>query len=137
MRDYCPKISGMPSDLWRRTVNLVRGYDRIKDDLDFLIEMSPEMDGQPHGSGTSDPTGSIVVAREHLRRELDAIEDAKKMIPPELTDAVFLSFKDGRALYTFGLYEDPKRLTRERAKFIKRVAVNMGWWFHGYGGSDI
>lgn len=134
MRDYCPKSAKIPRDLWRRTVNLVRGYDRIRADLDYLISVSPEMDGQPRGTGTSDPTVTAVIAREHLKKELDAIEDARAMIPAEIRDAVFLSFKDDRALYTFGLYEDPKRLTKERSNFIRRVAVNMGWWFHGYGG---
>lgn len=131
MRDYCPKISGMPTDLWQRTVKLIKGYDRIKDDLDFLIQESHTQDGQPRGSDVSDPTAEIVIAREHLRRELDAIESARMTIPSEWRDAVFLSFKDGTPMYMFPvtLYTDPKTMTRLRADFVKQVAKNMGWWF--------
>ena len=138
MRDYCPKMSGLPRDLWRRTVNFIRGYDRIKDDLDYLIQQSHDQDGQPRGTDTSDPTATIVIAREHLRKELDAIEDARRAIPSEWRDAVFLSIKDERPLYSFPVthYTDPKTMTRLRSIFVKQVAINMGWWYRGMDNQD-
>lgn len=78
MRDYYLKNSDMPEDLYRQTLWMIKGYDRMKTEYDNAIWDSPEPpDGQPRGSNTGDPTSREGLKRAELFRKLQAIEQAK------------------------------------------------------------
>lgn len=130
MSDYYPKTELLPRDIYHRVLWLVRGYDRIKEELDSLI-IPEKRDGEARGTGLSDPTVQAAIRRERLMDDFSAIEEARKLIPEEYREEVFLNVKDIRPFHTFPMYDFAHYQTWKyhRRKFIRNVAINKGWWY--------
>lgn len=125
MRDYYLKNSDMPEDLYRHTLWMIKGYDRMKEEYDNAIWDSPEPpDGQPRGGNTGDPTSREGMKRAELFRKLQAIEQAKISIPNDYREGVW-----NNVLYKVPYPEGAHRKTwwRYKVAFIKSVARNMYW----------
>lgn len=125
MRDYYLKNSDMPEDLYRQTLWMIKGYDRMKTEYDNAIWDSPEPpDGQPRGGNTGDPTSREGLKRAELFRKLQAIEQAKLYIPECYRDGVW-----NNVLYKTPYPRAGHRSTwwHYKAAFIRRVAENMYW----------
>ena len=57
----------LPHNLYRQTLYAIRDYNRIKEEYEYLIMGHPaEMDGQPKGTKTGDPTAAIAAKAERL-----------------------------------------------------------------------
>lgn len=125
MRDYYLKTSEIPEELYRQTLWMIKGYDRMKEEYDNAIWDSPEPpDGQPRGSNTGDPTSREGMKRAELFRKLQAIEQAKISIPNDYREGVW-----NNVLYKVPYPRAGHRSTwwHHKAAFIRRVAENMYW----------
>lgn len=125
MRDYYSKNSDMPEDLYRQTLWMIKGYDRMKTEYDNAIWDSPEPpDGQPRGGNTGDPTSREGLKRAELFRKLQAIEQAKLSLPEDYRDGVW-----NNVLYKTPYPKSAHRKTwwQYKTAFILRVARNMYW----------
>lgn len=125
MRDYYLKNSDMPEDLYRHTLWMIKGYDRMKEEYDNAIWDSPEPpDGQPRGSNAGDPTSREGLKRAELFRKLQAIEQAKLSLPEDYRDGVW-----NNVLYKTPYPKSAHRKTwwQYKTAFILRVARNMYW----------
>ena len=125
MRDYYLKNSDMPEDLYRHTLWMIKGYDRMKEEYDNAIWDSPEPpDGQPRGSNTGDPTSREGLKRAELFRKLQAIEQAKLSLPEDYREGVW-----NNVLYKVPYPRAGHRSTwwRYKTAFIRKVAQNMSW----------
>lgn len=131
MRYYQYVDSRLPKRAWRRALDLIMDYDRIKKEADDLITRGHEHDGQPRGSDLSDPTFSAVMARERYLRDIEAVDQALARLPSDVRNIVFLSYKDGRRLDSFPEFAwiDAKRVTKYRKQFVEDVAVFARIWF--------
>lgn len=125
MRTYYMKTSDMPEDLYRRTLSLIQGYERMRKDYDNAIWDSPEPpDGQPRGSNSGDPTSREALKRAELSRSLHAIEQARYLLPEEYRDGIWEHIVYGKS---YPGSADRSTWWRYKRKFIREVAVNMYW----------
>ncbi len=93
MRDYQRKKSKykLPGTTYKQTLNIIRDYDRMKDEADKILKESPPPpDGQPKGQGHN----SSDVERKVLRRikyieKINIIDKAKEKIPTEYMTGVW------------------------------------------------
>lgn len=128
MRDYQRTISNpyhMPNNLYKQTLAMIRDYYRLKEEYDAMMqESAAPPDGQPKGNKTGDPTGSLVIRLENTSSRINAIEKAKRGIPPEYIDGIWKSIQ-----YREKYPQDAGRNTygRWKAKFIWLVAHYMEW----------
>lgn len=131
MRDYQRRrnnIYVLPSDLWYRTLYLIRGYDRMKEEYEDRIEegMSADSDTIPAGKTfkTGDPTGSKAVKLSELAQQIRAIEKAKIVIPYEYMEGVWDN------IMTHDPYPPdahPKTYGHWKGRYVYEVARNMNW----------
>lgn len=124
MRDYQPEKNNpywLPATLYRRTLALIRDYDRmVKEHDDIPTDTSKE----GGGGGTGDRTGSAGVHAAEIARDIAAIDHAMEMIPKEYRGGVWQS-----VAYSLAYPKDADRRTysRQKSRFIFFVAVNKGW----------
>lgn len=112
----------LPHNLYRQTLYAIRDYNRIKEEYEYLIMGQPaEMDGQPKGTQTGDPTAAIAAKAERLHNQLRAIDDAKKVIPEEYLKGVW-----DNIMYDQPYPLDAGRATysRHKSRFVYEVAKN-------------
>ena len=112
----------LPHNLYRQTLYAIRDYNRIKEEYEYLIMGQPaEMDGQPKGTQTGDPTAAVAAKAERLHNQLRAIDDAKNVIPKEYLKGVWDNIVYGTAYPT-----DADRTTywRHKSHFVYEVAKN-------------
>ncbi len=124
-RDY-QRIQGnrwvLPRNLYRQTLYAIRDYPRIKEEYEDLLQGSPaDMDGQPKGNNVGDPTAVTAVKAEKLHNQIKAIDNAKKVIPPEYMQGVW-----NNILYSCPYPDDADRTTywRHKSHFVYEVAKN-------------
>lgn len=125
MRNYIPKSYGLPDELANQVIWLVKDYDRMKLEYDNTIWDSPDPpDGQPRGSNNSDPTSREALKRAELFRKLQAVEQAKLMIPEVYRKGVW-----NNLLYRTPYPNDASRKTywSYKSGFLYKVAENMNW----------
>lgn len=82
----------LPQDQWNATIWIIRGYYRYKETMENSIGLSAvNMDGQPHGSGTGDPTArqGMKVAESYESRMVSIIDSCLNLIPPEYRQGVW------------------------------------------------
>jgi len=125
VRDYYIKSSDIPEDLYRQTLWMIKGYDRMKAEYDNAIWDSPDPpDGQPRGGNTGDPTSREGLKRAELFRKLQAIEQAKLYIPECYREGVW-----NNLLYKTPYPKGAHRKTwwQYKTAFVRKVAQNMSW----------
>lgn len=76
MRHYHKKDK-LPHDLYMQMLYLIRSYPELIKRREELLHSSPRPpDGQPRGSGTSDPTADKAVVLARIDEQIQAVEDA-------------------------------------------------------------
>lgn len=130
MRDYVPKSTRLPQDVYNRALWHIRGYDRIKEELADLVEQSPPtQDGQPHGSSIGDPTSEAAMRRERLRRDLAIIEESLLDIPEEYRAVILENTARRTPLSRIPAadYASAPTWSKHRMTFITGVATRAGY----------
>ena len=131
LNEYIPKYLAMHSETARLTIQLIRNYDRFREQADDLLALGVgiKTDGQPRGTGKSDPTAQTAAQREKILGELDAIEKGLRSIPEEYRAVVWQWVKEGRPLYTIAdsVYASDRTWYEYKRRFITAVAREKGW----------
>lgn len=130
-KNYIPKYLKMNTETARLTIQLIRAYDRLKERADDLLALGVgiNMDPQPKGTSTGDPTASAAVQREKVVADLTAIEDGINTVPEEYRDVIWKWVKDCRPLYTIDGSEFASERTwyEYKRRFVTSVARRKGW----------
>ena len=112
----------LPHNLYRQTLYAIRDYPRIKEEYEDLLQGSrADIDGQPKGNNVGDPTASTAVKAEKLHNQIRAIDNAKKVIPPEYMQGVWNNILYGRP---YPLDAGRATYARWKSRFIYEVAKN-------------
>lgn len=113
----------LPHNLYRQTLYAIRDYNRLKEEYDYLIMGQPaEMDGQPRGTQTGDPTAAIAAKAERLHNKIKAIEDAKSVIPKEYMKGIWDNIMYG---YSFPDYAHRNTYSYQKAHYVYEVARRL------------
>lgn len=126
MRDYQPQVNNrywLPRSLYRRTLSLIRDYDRMIEERKAIPEESADPN-QPRSPQPGNVTMSKAMRMARLAEDIDAIDRALAMIPEEYRTGVWASVLFG-ARYP----EDAgiRTYRRYKAMFIWLVAKNKCW----------
>ena len=79
----------IPKAIWDECICIIRGYDRLKEQYDSLIQLSPPPpDGQPKARSPGDPTGREAIKLAQMSMRLNAVDEAFTVIPPEYRQAI-------------------------------------------------
>ena len=131
LNEYVPKYLDMHTETARLTIQLIRNYDRFKEQADDLLALGVgiKTDGQPRGTGTSDPTAQTAVQREKILEEIAAIEGGINSIPEEYQLVVWKWVKEGIPLYRIeeSIYASDRTWYEYKRRFITEVARRKGW----------
>jgi len=73
----------LPKVVYKKIFWIVRDYPQNKVRYANCIGKAAEQDGQPRGTGTSDPTERDAEIRVQLSREIDPVDKALEKIPSE------------------------------------------------------
>lgn len=122
MTDRTPNYMGMEKSLYNKIRSIIQDYDRQIDNAnDLLMDKGLSMDGLPHGTGTTDPTGDTATKRENRLREPRAVAQALLEVPEYYREALWEWEHDRIPLHSLAhAYVSPSTLYR-----YKRV------WFYG------
>lgn len=126
MRNYQPRKN---NDLWIRgprymmTINLIRDYDGLVEEMDSIIDESPEP-GQPRGSDISKPSESKALRMVEIRNQIRAIEAAREKIPQEYIRGIEDNIKYG---IRYPRYAARSTYSYWKRRYIWNVAKNMHW----------
>lgn len=127
MRDYQCKNTKylLPRAVYHQTLWRIRDYYRLRRIADELVSpKSPIIDGMPHISGVSNPTGDLVERRQRILRDVYLIDEALAEVPKEYRSGIWNSIQFGQ-----GYPDDATRVTysRQKSKFIHSVAEKIGF----------
>lgn len=108
------------------TIWFIRDYENMKAEAEDLLDQSPVNDGQPRGSGTSDPTAQAAERRERVLRSIKCIEDAFAIVPEEYRAVLYENIVHQRPLYQVApkAYIADTTLQYWRVVFVAEVARN-------------
>lgn len=124
MREYQTlKEKILPKDVYMTTLHMIRGYYRRKENLQDIIDESPDPN-QPHVSGgmPGSPTESKALQRERDRDIVAAIDRALSCIPQEYRHGVWQ-----KVMYNAPYPHDAnvKTYSKYKSEFVIRAAVYM------------
>lgn len=96
----------VPREAWRIIEIKIRRYPENKklyeEVLDDLVHRSPENDGMPRGSGTSNPTEQLAIKLaedprlSRIKREIEAVEAVYSELSPEHQKVIRVRFWSNR-----------------------------------------
>ncbi len=115
----------LPKEVYHRTQWLIRDYPRLKAEYEAAINQSPVMDGQPKGTGISDPTEREAELRLKYGEDVSAIEKGFSRVPEEYRKGLY------EAIVLRKRYPDYAGLStwkRWRQRLVFYVAKYKGWW---------
>lgn len=130
MRDYQPSKNNpywLEHTLYRRTLALIRDYDRMKRNHDDIAEQGKSVsniDGMPHGGNGDDQVFNKVADMSVYWEDMKAIEDALQIVPEEYRSGVWNSIMLNRR---YPRNADPSTYSRHKRRFIWHVARKKGW----------
>lgn len=132
----------IPRESWRVIEIKIRRYPENKkmyeEELDDLVHRTPENDGMPRGSGTSNPTEDLAIKiadnprLSRMKREIDAVESAYNELRPEYQKVIRARFWSYRYKNMSYLKMESATNYRERqlqrivARFISEVGRKLG-----------
>ena len=126
MKDYQTKKEKLvlPKDVYMRTIWMIRGYYRMKENLQDAVDAQPDPN-QPRAKGRTpgSSTESKAVKREHDRDIVAAIDKALEQTPKEYRHGVWQ-----KVMYN-APYPDDAHITtysRYKADFVIMAAHNLG-----------
>ena len=77
----CWKQIGISVDRYRELLHFCRQYPEWKTEANSLLGIRAiKMDGQPHGSGVSDPVAMAAEKREKLMTKIEIVDDCARAI---------------------------------------------------------
>ena len=115
----------LPHALYMQTIYTIRDYSRLRDQLDDRLGLKAVAnDGQPHGSGKSDPTAqqAIDMLDSYASAVVGIIDSALMEIPEEYRRGVWNSIQTGER---FPDDAHKNTYSRWRSRFIWIVAQNI------------
>lgn len=130
MRDYQAQRNNpywLQRSLYRRTLALIRDYDRMKEIHDDIPEQGKsvsDVDGMPHSGNLHDDVFSKVADMSVYWEDMKAVEEALNLLPEEYRNGVWNNIVKNER------YPDdanPKTYRRYKQTFIWHVARNKGW----------
>lgn len=126
MKDYQTKKEKLvlPKDVYMRTIWMIRGYYRMKENLQDAVDAQPDPN-QPRAKGGTpgSSTESKAVKREHDRDIVAAIDKALEQIPKEYRHGVWQ-----KVMYNAPYPNDAHVSTysQYKAEFVIRAAKYIG-----------
>ena len=123
MSNYNPKYLGMDPKLKDYLVSYIRMYDHFKEMADALLEngVGINMDGQPHGTNTSDPTAITAERREKYLQDIRIIEDS-------IVDACRDRKGEPQVFFQTGIWQQVKEGRHWREIDGYYFASEKTWW---------
>lgn len=76
-------------DTYIKTKRIIRQYPYLIAEYDSIIHASPSHDGQPRGTGISDPTGRTTLKLMDVSFKIDAIHKSLDKIPQGYQKGIF------------------------------------------------
>ena len=138
MRDYHPKYSELPKDLYEQVKAVLKGYDRLKRDRLDVLHGSPPRNGMPSGSEPGNPTEHKAIKLAYIDSRLEAVDQAAVMMRGWFGEKVELDFDPVKAFWNYNYYnykharvdadsEGPSRRSwiRYKHRFAAAVALNL------------
>lgn len=132
----------VPREAWRIIEIKIRRFPENKklyeDAIKDLVHRTPENDGMPRGSGTSNPTEELAIKLaedpklSRIKREIEAVETVYNELRPEHQEVIRARFWSYRYRNMSYLKMEPSTNYRERqmhkivAKFICEVGKKLG-----------
>jgi hypothetical protein len=129
LREYYPKYSEVPKDVYEQVKALLRGYDRLKKErLDLIYGSKQQSDGMPRGSGVSLPTEQKAIKLAYIESRLEAVDQSAVFMRGKYSEKVNEDFDPVRAFWSFDYFnyqhirkneddEGPVRKTWTRYRF--------------------
>lgn len=134
MRRDVPRAWPYSADLYLRALAFAKGYRDKLEKAESLIQQAPELDGQPRGTGTSDPVAAAAERREKVTAEIKIIEDALKKIPEEYRAGVLMNTAEQVPAYMLrerGItFASDSTIYAYRIAFLSWIVVLAGWDVH-------
>lgn len=132
----------VPREAWRIIEIKIRRYPENKklyeEVLDDLVHRSPENDGMPRGTGTSNPTERLAIKLSEdprlsrIKREIEAVETVYNELSPEQQKVIRVRFWSNRYknmsylnMETSVSYQEAQ-IRRICGRFVKSVGKNLG-----------
>lgn len=105
--------------VYMQTVWFIRRYWDLQEEYQTIIDETPSSAGA-HGSGISNPTAIKVERLEKVKADIDAIERALVIVPPDFRKGVLMSIIVRKPFPANGATRTYKKWKR---RFIYQVAV--------------
>lgn len=132
----------VPREAWRVIEIKIRRYPENKklyeETIEDLVHKTPENDGMPRGSGTSNPTEELAIKLaedpklSRIKKEIEAVESVYNELRPEHQEVIRVRFWSYRYRNMSYLKMETKTNYRERqmqrivTKFIREVGKKLG-----------
>ena len=105
MREYFPKYSEVPKDVYEQVKGILRGYDRLKRErIDILYGSHSPSNGMPSGSGVADDTAVKASKLAYINQRLEAIDQTSVAMRGLLGDKVYEDFDPLKAFWNYNYF---------------------------------
>jgi len=111
---------------YMQTVRFIKTYPDLVDEYNMVLHSSPVHDGQPRGTGISNPTERTSIELIPISTKISAILDAYKQIDFEFREGLWNNIMQ-HTPYPCPPYASYMTWRRQRYKFVWLVAEGMGW----------
>jgi len=126
MKHYQPRRGNkyiLPHHIYYETLWKIKGYYWMKERVEDIILATPDRDGQPRGSGISDPTYSKAINMSVYSHTVNVIDEERAKIQSEYQRGVWDNIMHGTR---YPDDADRRTYSRHKSKFIYSVAVRLG-----------
>lgn len=104
-REYFPKYSEVPRDIYDQVKGILRGYDRLREErLDLLYETRYQITGMPHGGEPGDMTAEKAIRLASIDKRLEAIDQTSIAMRGWLGDKVPEDFDPLKAYWNYNYF---------------------------------
>lgn len=128
MRDYQRRKNNkyyLPKSVYHRTLWVIRDYERMKEEVESLVEISGvNTDGMPRGNEASDQVSRMVIKRCDLLKDVNVIDMALELIPEEYRAGIWDNIQYNKSYPT---YAGARTFARYKAIFIHSVAKGLNY----------
>lgn len=111
-REYFPKYSEVPKDIYEQVKGILRGYDRLKRErIDILYGSHSPSNGMPSGSGVTDETAIKASKLAYINQRLEAIDQTSVAMRGLLGEKVSEDFDPLKAFWNYNYFNCQHRRT--------------------------
>lgn len=118
--------SGVTREQYFSAIWFIRDYENMKREAQDLLDQSPIHDGQPRGSGTSDPTAAAAERRERVLRDIKCIEDAFETVPDYFRKPLYENIVHRVPEYKLSI--NPHDIRDKHPDAINSAATTIQYW---------